>query len=328
MNRSPELNPLEPFELDQERESLLQKACKLEWVTIVFMCTVVVLMYLAAGSSQSMKTALLEDVLSLVPPIAFLIGARLSTRNPSRWFPYGYHRATLIAYLAASTALVGLGISALHSSAVSLAEGARPTMGLTSLAGHQIWSGWVMLAALAYSAIPPVFLGRAKSRIAEKLGDPTLKADAATNRADWLTGLAASIGVLGTGFGVWWLDATMALFISLDIVRDGITYLRHAVSTLMDRAPSSMDDPNVPHPVIEELRTFLTSKLDLEIAELRIRSIGLFCTGTVIVEPTDRYRPEQIAELAAKEFRVLHDLDVVIHEKALQDEPELEPALS
>ena len=61
------------FELPDHLKPKFSKAKKLEWITLVYLITVVVVMYLVMGSSQAMKTAWLEDLLSLVPSIAFLI---------------------------------------------------------------------------------------------------------------------------------------------------------------------------------------------------------------------------------------------------------------
>jgi divalent metal cation (Fe/Co/Zn/Cd) transporter len=41
------------------------------------------------------------------------------------------------------------------------------------------------------------------------------------NRADWMTASAAMVGVIGIGFGIWWLDSAAAILIALDVVRDG-----------------------------------------------------------------------------------------------------------
>ena len=311
----PKLTPLEKFTLPEDRKELIKKASKLEIVTIVFMMSVVVLMYLAAGQSQSMKTALLEDVLSIIPPIAFLWGHKISDRDPDHWFPYGYRRSTLIGYLAASVALVVLGLFSLYESGAALVHGTRPSLGLTSLFGYRIWEGWLMVAALAYSVVPIVFLGRAKKNLAEKLGDHTLQADSATNRADWLTGLAAAVGIIGIGLGWWWSDATMALLISVDIVRDGSVYLRNAVGGLMDRAPSEVSDLSAPHSSIEKLRDFVETDLGLTIVELRIRSIGLFQTGYLSVKSTKKFEEEELSDLLGDHFPTLHDLNVAYRDE-------------
>ncbi len=83
-----------------------------------------------------------------------------------------------------------------------------------------------MIGALLYGAIPPIFLGRMKQPLAETLHDKVLNADAAMNRADWLTAFAAIAGIIGIGIGIWWADAAAAIVIALDITRDGFKYVR------------------------------------------------------------------------------------------------------
>lgn len=45
------------FQLPDEQERLRQKAIRLEWLTIAFMASVIVVMYFVLGQSQAMKTA-------------------------------------------------------------------------------------------------------------------------------------------------------------------------------------------------------------------------------------------------------------------------------
>ncbi len=59
-----------------------------------------------------------------------------------------------------------------------------------------------MIAALGYSAVPPVVLRRMKAPLAKSVHEKVLHADAAMNKADWMTGPAAIAGVLGVGFGL------------------------------------------------------------------------------------------------------------------------------
>src|SRR5438270_5325299 len=102
--------PGDPYRLPPEKQQKLQRAKRLEWATIFFMLTIIAVMSLTMGSSQTMKAMWTEDVLSLVPPVAFLFGVRYFDRPPDDTFPYGYRRAVMIAFLAAAVALLGFGI--------------------------------------------------------------------------------------------------------------------------------------------------------------------------------------------------------------------------
>lgn len=65
---------------------------RIEWLTIAYMLSAVGLLYLTLGSSQTMKAAWWEDLLGLLPPLAFLLSNRFRSRDPTPRFPYGYHR--------------------------------------------------------------------------------------------------------------------------------------------------------------------------------------------------------------------------------------------
>ena len=64
-------------ELPREQRELLRRAIRLEWVTLVFLAVTVTLVGLTVGSSQAMRAAFFEDLLSFIPPIAFLIAVRI-----------------------------------------------------------------------------------------------------------------------------------------------------------------------------------------------------------------------------------------------------------
>ena len=103
------------------------------------------------GFSQAMRTSFFEDVISLVPAIAFLIGTAIARRNARPDFPYGRHRATSIAHLTAALALCMMGGFLLFEAVMSYTTGEKATIGGFNLFGHMIWGGWPMLAALVYT---------------------------------------------------------------------------------------------------------------------------------------------------------------------------------
>ena len=59
------------FEFPPDKQRVLRKARRLEWITIVYLLSVAILVGLGLGQSQAMKAAWIEDILSLVPPLSF-----------------------------------------------------------------------------------------------------------------------------------------------------------------------------------------------------------------------------------------------------------------
>lgn len=292
----------EPFRLPESCQVMQRKAVRLGWWSIALLGGSTFLMYLVMGSSQAMKTAWIEDLLSLVPPIAYLIAARVTRREPNDALPYGYHRAISIAFLCTAIALLTMGVILLGESVVKLVTREHPTIQSMDLFGHHVWQGWPMLGVLVVTGVIPVVLGRMKLPVARALHDKALHADADMNKADWLTALSAIFGVVGIAFGVWWSDAAAAAFISLAITRDGVTNLRRVVLDLMDRRPTQVDNDE-PLDVIEKLGEAIKALEWVRDADVRLREEGHVLTGEAFVVPREERdlldRAEQIQALAA-----------------------------
>jgi divalent metal cation (Fe/Co/Zn/Cd) transporter len=309
------------FELPRELEAVHRKAVRLEWFSIVYLASAIAVLAAVLGSSQAMKAAWIEDILSLLPPLAFLVAARYRDRPPNERFPYGYHRSVGVAYLTASGALLAMGGFILYDSAMVLVRFEHPSIGLIELFGQQVWLGWLMIGPLLYSGFPPVLLGRAKQRLAAQLHDKVLYADAEMNRADWATAGAAMLGVIGIGAGFWWADAVAAIVISLDIVHDGYGNVRTAVHDLMDRRPTTYDHAK-PLPLVDEVEAHLRTLPWVAGAEVRLREEGHVLVGEAYVVPVGS--PGDVPQLVERTTRAIEDLDWRLHDVAVVVLPRLD----
>ena len=301
-------------ELPDDLQEVQRRAERLEWITIAYMVTAITSIYFTLGSSQAMKGAFVEDILGFFPPIAFLVATRIRSRAPNDAFPFGYHRSMSVAYVVSTIALVTLGGFLFFDSALKLLSGEHPTIGMVELFDWQIWLGWLMVAALVYTGTGTVILGHFKKKLAAQLHDKTLYADAEMNRADWMTAFAAAGGVIGIGAGLWWADAVAALFISLDILRDGFKYTRGAMEDLTDGRPRKHDEA-APHPLIDEAKEMVRSWGWAKRAVVRLREDGHLFAGEIIVVPVSEEGLIDHLEQATEQVRAidwkLHDVVIV-----------------
>lgn len=314
------MRPTGEYELPDDLKPMLRRAIVLEWITIAYMLSVVVALGLVMGSSQAMRTAWAEDILSLVPPIAFLISSRIRHKKPNDRFPLGYHRVVSIAFLFAALALLTLGLLLLIENAIKLIKAEHPSIGSVTWFGEPIWLGWLMLAVLGYSVVGPVILGHLKLKPARELHDKTLFADSQMNKADWMTGLAAGLGIVGIGLGWWWADAVAAMAISLSILHDGWRNTSAVLQDLMDRQPYKVDHTQ-PEELPERMRNALARMDWVEAADVRLREAGHVFFGEVYIVPRDE------RDLVARALRVrreLGDLDWRVHDLTVDFVPSLD----
>ena len=307
-------------ELPDDKERALERAKRLEYWTIAYLISAIVFLYFTLGQSQAMKGAWIEDILSLFPPIAFLIANRFRNREATDRFPYGYHRAVSLAYLFSAVAILLLGSYLGIDSVFKLLKGEHPPIGLVELGDGQIWLGWLMLVALAWSAIPAVILGRLKQPVAAELHDKVLYADSKMNKADWMTACAGMVGVVGIGLGLWWLDAVAAIAIALDIVHDGFRYVRKSMADLADSEPTTYDESEV-HPINAKLREALMRCDWVDEALIRLREEGHVFGGEAWVVPNTETALVEKIEAAHKDLLAL---DWRLHELAIMPVRSLE----
>lgn len=263
-----------------EIERKLRRAATLEWWSIFWLLTIIAVMYFAMGSSQAMKSAWIEDTLSLLPPILFLLARKFENKPATEKYPFGFHRVGSLAFLLAASALTAMGGFLLYDAVSALILQEHPTIGNVTIFGWDVWMGWLMVAALIYSIIPPVILGHMKKPLARAAMDKILYTDADMNAADWKTGLAGIAGIIGIGFGFWWADAAAAGLISFDILRDGLRNLRIAVAELLDGAPRELDSADI-HPIVGTLSDELRKRFPGH--DVQVRETGRFMRANVVL---------------------------------------------
>jgi cation diffusion facilitator family transporter len=306
--------------LPEKQQKALRRTRWLQVIWLVALSSIIAAMYFALGSSQAMKTAWIEDLLSFVPPVAFLVASWIEDWPPSDRFPLGFIRVTSIGYLVSAVALGGVGLFLIVDSSMALIQREHPTIGSVEMFGVTLWLGWLMIAALLYSVVLPVIFGRLKMRHARELNDKILFADALMNKADWMTGAAAIAGVLGIGLGWWWADAVAAMVIALDVLHDGVKHTGAAIRDLSDEMPRTIDDRQF-DPLTDRLQNYVSALPWVRDSRLRLRHEGRFLTGTVYVVPWDGpVSPERVENAEAE----IIDLDWRIHDVSIMPRTRLE----
>lgn len=270
----------------------MRRAVRLEWINIAFTISVVIVMGLVLGNSQTMKTAWIEDTLGLIPPIVFLVAVHFEKKGATHTHPFGFDRAHSLAFLIAAVALAGVGLLLLWDSVGTLLAREHATVATVRFLGRDMWLGWLMLGAQVYSIVPPLIIGRLELPLATRMQDEVLFTDAKMNKANWQTGAAGLAGIVGLGLGWWWADSVAAAFISVGIISDGWRALRIATVELTDGEPRALGSTD-PDPEAE----LLVAKLEGQYpgADIRLRETGRYIHAEVCgVAPDPRQNLEAL----------------------------------
>ena len=294
---TPALHQFGRTDLPPEQHTAMKKAVKWEIFTMCYTAATITVVAFVVGNSQAMRTAWIEDMLSLAPQIAFLVALIFVRRAPTLKHPYGLHRAMGVGHLVAGVALLVIGLNLAVESVTGLIAREHPTIGTVQIFGQTIWLGWLMIAVMSVIVVGPVFIyGPAKAKLAPILHNKLLYADADMAKADWQTNVASIVGVLGIGLGVWWLDGVAAIFISLGIVWDGWRNTKGAVLDLMDQRATSYDDKEA-HPLAHSVLDLLRGRSWVSDAGVRVRDLGqVFQVEAFVVPMRKKVRVHDLNE--------------------------------
>lgn len=306
------VKPRTPRPLPDAQRAALARARRLCWWTLLLLSAVSVMMYAVMGGSQAMKTALIEDVLSLLPPLAFLVACRFQHPPVDDDYINGRARAFDINFLISAVALTGFGVGLVWDGLHTLLTASHPVIGSVAIGGRVVWMGWLMMAALALSALPPVLLGHAKLKLARELSLKPLHTDADTNKADWMTALAGIVGIAGIGFGWWWADASAALFIAGSVLKDGIANLRNAIRDLHDARPERLERDH-DEPVVAAVHDAVAALPWVAGCRVRLHEEGFRISGAVFVRTSDgAIDPDRLCEAHSTACAVHWRIDEIV----------------
>lgn len=269
-------------EFNQKQLKVLKKAKLVSWVTIAYFGSVVILMFLVMGKSQAMKTTWTEDMLSLIPPINFLIGCRFCQKKPTQHFPYGFHRVVSVGFFFAAAALLLMGSFLFIDGLIVLLSREHPGIGQINIFGHFIWLGWLMIIVMIWGTVPSLFLGRIKLQLSKKIFDKILYTDAEMNRDDWLVGIVVILAIIAIGWGIWWADALGGMLISINVLADGIKQTKESVINLIDSAPKSLTGKYLS--LGKRIKVRLKENPLIEDANVKLRDQGHIIFGEIFLK--------------------------------------------
>ncbi|MBS7623260.1 cation diffusion facilitator family transporter [Candidatus Bathyarchaeota archaeon] len=170
--------------------------------------------------------ALLADALHSLSDVAtgaaVWFGLRLSMKEPTESFPYGYYKAETLASLLVSLVIVLSGVQILLESVRRII--APSPVSLTTLA----------LLVAGSSSLLSYMLARYKSRVGKKINSQALMSEGKHSMVDVYLSLIVLAGILTSSLGILWIEPLAGLLIGAVVVRFGLGSGRDAALVLMD----------------------------------------------------------------------------------------------
>lgn len=214
----------------------------LKWTIVAnwFLVTVKVLGVILSGSVGLMADAL-ESVYNIVASSVLAHSVAVSKKRGDNKYPYGYGKLEFIVALSVYSLLFGLGLFVTISSAVLLfSERSAP-----SVAGLPVGVIAVFVTYLQY---------RYNWCVALKVGNTAVMANAVNAKADMLTSVAATLGILlsqiDPSFAIF--DALAALVVGLVILKDAVSHWYATLKVVIDKIPEQ-DYPERVRAVVAEV---------------------------------------------------------------------------
>lgn len=202
----------------------IRKGEKGAWISIItYLCLSICKLGVGYVShSEALLADGLNNTTDIVASIAVLIGLKISRKPPDKDHPYGHFRAETISALLASFIMISVGIQVLYQAVAGLFS--------PDLQAPDLVAAWTAL----FCAMIMYFVYRYNVQLAKKINSQAMMAAAQDNRSDALVSLGAFIGIIGSQFGLPWLDSLTAVVVGVIICKTAWDIFREATHTLTD----------------------------------------------------------------------------------------------
>lgn len=246
------------------------------------------------ADSEALKADGLNNATDIIASIAVLIGLRLSQRPADRDHTYGHWKAEGVASLVASFIMMAVGLQVLYGAVGSIFAGRQDSPDLVAA-----YTG-IVCAAVMY------FVYRYNKKLAEKIRSQALMAAAKDNISDAWVSIGTVIGIVGSQFGLPWLDPLTAVLVGLLICKTAWDIFRDATHHLTD----GYDEEK-----IDSYRdTVLTVAGVQGVKTIRARSYGSNTNVDIILyvkADLDLTRAHDISTHVENQLKVVHDISEV-----------------
>ncbi|MFK2825702.1 cation diffusion facilitator family transporter [Bacillus sp. B190/17] len=249
------------------------------------------------GHSKALQADGLNNSTDVAASIAILIGLKIARKPPDEDHHYGHFRAETIASLVAAFIMITVGFQVLYDAGYSFFSKEEDTPNMLT-AWTAVFSAGVMYIVYRYN-----------HRLAKRINSQAMMAAAQDNRSDALVSIGAFIGIVGSQFGLSWLDTLTAFIVGLIIIKTAWEIFKQATHTLTDGFDQDL---------LEEIHQTIARVPDVQqVCSVKARMHGNFTLVdvTITVDPhlnvvESHLITEHIEEILLEKYNIQ---DAVIH---------------
>lgn len=174
------------------------------------------------SDSEALKADGLNNTTDILASVSVLIGLRLSRKPADDDHLYGHWKSEMVASMVASFIMIIVGLEVLYSAVTSIFEGGNEAPDLIAA-----WTG-------LFAALVMYLVYRYNRKLALKIKSHSVMAAAKDNLSDSWVSIGTAVGIIGSQFGLPWLDPVTAVIVGALILKTGWDIFREASHQLTD----------------------------------------------------------------------------------------------
>jgi len=174
------------------------------------------------ADSAALRADGLNNTTDIIASIAVLIGLRISRRPADDNHKYGHWKSETIASMVASFIMMAVGLQVLIDTVSTLFQGKQES--------PDIVAAYVGIG----SAVVMYFVYRYNRNLSRKIDSKAVMAAAKDNLSDAWVSIGTTIGIIGSQFGMPWLDIVTAILVGFLICKTAWDIFSEASHELSD----------------------------------------------------------------------------------------------
>jgi cation diffusion facilitator family transporter len=240
-----------------------------------------------AGSITASISLIADGINSLsdvYPSLAVAVGIKISEQPPTEDFPYGFHKIENFVSLFISLAI--------FYGAYEMITAAIDRFGDIQIIETPI----VGVITAIISIITLLVISTYKIKIGKQTNSPSLTADGEHSRVDVFASLAVLIGVSGSFFGLYIMDAIAAIIAAIFVIRAGYETFKDSTKVLLDAS--------IPYDARDQIKEIALETPGVKkVRWIRARGSGKYFFAELKIE-TDAHIDLEKANLLVEKLKV------------------------